>query len=88
LEESIQQTIYPNPYDNGPLTIESKMFDTDTKVEVLIFNAQQQLIRTEKAAIVDKKITLNGLDELGNGIYFLIIKSSDSKEIVKLLVIH
>ncbi len=88
LEESIQQTVYPNPYDNGPLTIESKKFDQDSKVEVFIFNAQQQLIRTEQAAIEARKVTLNGLEELENGIYFLIIQSSNSKEIVKLLVIH
>lgn len=88
LEESLQQTVYPNPYDNGPLTIESNKFDKDSKVDVFIFNVQQQLIRTEKAAIVAKKITLNGLEELENGIYFLIIQSSNSREIVKLLVIH
>ncbi len=88
LEESIQQTVYPNPYDNGPLTIESKKFDQDSKVEVFIFNAQQQLIRTEQAAIEARKVTLNGLEELENGIYFLIIQFSNSKEIVKLLVIH
>ena len=88
LEESIQQTIYPNPYDNGPLTIESNKFDKDSKVEVFIFNAQQQLIQTEQAAIQARKLTLNGLEELENGIYFLIIQSSNSKEIVKLLVIH
>ena len=88
LEESIQQTVYPNPYDNGPLTIESKKFDKDSKVDVFIFNAQQQLIRTEQAAIEARKVTLNGLEELENGIYFLIIQSSNSKEIVKLLVIH
>jgi hypothetical protein len=88
LEESIQQTIYPNPYDNGPLTIESNKFDKDSKVDVFIFNAQQQLIRNKQAAIVAKKITLNGLEELENGIYFLVIQSSNSKEMVKLLVIH
>ena len=88
LKESIQQTVYPNPYDNGPLTIESKKLDKDSKVDVFIFNAQQQLIRTEQAAIEARKVTLNGLEELENGIYFLIIQSSNSKEIVKLLVIH
>jgi hypothetical protein len=88
LEETIQQTAFPNPYDNGPLTIESNKFDKDSKVEVFIFNAQQQLIQTEQAAIEARKVTLNGLEELENGIYFLIIQSSSSKEIVKLLVIH
>jgi hypothetical protein len=88
LEETIQQTAFPNPYDNGPLTIESNKFDKDSKVEVFIFNAQQQLIQTEQAAIEARKVTLNGLEELENGIYFLIIQSSNSKEIVKLLVIH
>ena len=88
LEETIQQKVYPNPYDNGPLTIESTKFNKDTKLDVLVFNAQQQLIRTERASINSKKITLNGLDELENGIYFLIIKSTYSEEIVKLLVIH
>jgi len=88
LEEAVQQTAFPNPYDNGPLTIESNKFDKDSKVEVFIFNAQQQLIQTEQAAIEARKVTLNGLEELENGIYFLIIQSSNSKEIVKLLVIH
>ncbi|MFM1772388.1 MAG: hypothetical protein RLZZ71_1530 [Bacteroidota bacterium] len=88
LNDSNNQIAFPNPYCNGPLTIKGLDFDQNGTIETEILNAQQSIIQRKMYVVENGQIVIPDLSFLENGIYFVVLKSSNKQEIIKLLVIH
>ena len=80
--------LYPNPYSNGVLILESNSFDIDEKVQISILNAQGKILEKTNLFAQSGQVTINSLENFENGIYFIQLHSRTSQETLKIMVIH
>ena len=85
---SNDKRLYPNPYSNGVLILESKSFDIDEKVQISILNAQGKILEKTYLFAQSGQVTINSLENFENGIYLIQIDSRTSKETFRILIIH
>lgn len=77
--------VYPNPTINGIFTVATDGFDDDTNVHIIVTNSNGQKIYEKKLNDpCHTDINLNG--KLSDSIYFITIKSDQSKIVKKLIV--
>jgi hypothetical protein len=82
-EQSIH--IYPNPFNNGKLSIDMVGFENSNCVEVKIVNITGQTV-FQKSSTNTSHIELNTSGLLQKSVYFISVESKQTKAISKLLV--
>ena len=77
--------VFPNPIENGSLSIQPIGSRTAEEVEVFVYNSTGQLVLQERyASSTDPALSLN-MASLGQGVYILHILSSTLSDTVKII---